>query len=55
MGDKCLYGGGGMGKGACVKGGCFEVVGVGKQGSVGMVVVIEEGERQIQTETERHN
>ena len=30
LGDECLYGGGGMGKGACVKGGCFEVVGVKK-------------------------
>ena len=43
-----------MGKGACVKGGCFEVVRVGRHGAVAMVVVIEEGERKTQRETERH-
>ena len=54
LGDECLYGGGSMGKGACAKGGCFQVTGVGRQGTVRMAVVIEEGERQIQRETERH-
>ena len=34
--------------------GCCGQVGVGKRGNVGMVVVIEEGERQIQRETARH-
>ena len=38
--DECPYGGGSMGKGACVKGGCFQVVGVGRQGTVRMAVVI---------------
>ena len=53
-GGYSLEGGGGMDKGGGVKGGCFDEVGVGKRGNVGMVVVIEEGERQIQRETERH-
>ena len=39
-GDDCLYGGGSMGKGACVKGGCFQVVGPGRQGTVRMAVGI---------------
>ena len=39
-GDECLYGGGSTGKGACVKGGCFQVVGPGRQGTVRMAVGI---------------
>ena len=53
-GGYSLEGGGGMDKGGGVKAGCCGQVGVGKRGNVGMVVVIEEGERQIQRETERH-